>query len=96
MVSVRLFFVGKDKGLVLNKTNFNVIADITGEADSDDWPGKRITLYATKVDYQGRRVDAIRVDDPPKDEDKPRRAAPAPAPAPEPEHDDVFLDEPPF
>lgn len=61
-----VFFQGKDKGLVLNKTNFNAIADITGEADSDDWGGARITLYATKVDYQGKRVEAIRVDDPPK------------------------------
>lgn len=77
-----VFFAGKDKGLVLNKTNFNAIADITGEDDSDDWGGKRITLYATKVDYQGKRVEAIRVDDPPKGE------ARRPEPEPEPEiHD---------
>jgi hypothetical protein len=89
-----VFFQGKDKGLVLNKTNFNTIADITGEEDSDDWAGKRITLYATKTEYQGKRVDAIRVDDTPKDEDKPRRATPAPAP--EPDHDAFGDDEPPF
>ncbi len=84
-----VFFVGKDKGVVLNKTNFNAIADITGEADSDDWAGKRITLYTAKVDYQGKRVEAIRVDDPPKD------AAPARRPEPEPV-DDFIGDEPPF
>lgn len=87
-----VFFQGKDKGLVLNKTNFNAIADITGEEDSDDWGGKRITLYATKVDYQGKRVEAIRVDDPPKD----ARREPEPEPEPEPELGPDFDDEIPF
>ena len=56
-----LHFVGKDRGLVLNKTNANMIAEVLGSDETDDWEGKTITLYATKVDYQGRRVDAIRV-----------------------------------
>jgi hypothetical protein len=59
-----LSFVGKDKGLVLNKTNANMIAEITGSEETDDWKGQAIVLYPTKTDFQGKRVDAIRVDYP--------------------------------
>lgn len=55
-----LFFQGKDKGLVLNKTNSNNIAMIYGD-DTDDWAGRELILYPTMVDYQGRSVPAIRV-----------------------------------
>lgn len=60
-----LHFVGKEKGLVLNKTNGNRITEAVGSDETDAWEGWQITLYATKVDYQGQRVDAIRVDDRP-------------------------------
>lgn len=58
-------FVGKDKSLVLNKTNANRIAEHSSSDEMDDWAGWTVTLYACKVDYQGKRVDAIRVDDRP-------------------------------
>lgn len=67
-----VYFKGKDKGVVLNVTNANMIAEIAGTEETDEWLGKQIVLYSTKVDFQGRRVDAIRVDYPP---------APATAPA---------------
>lgn len=60
-----LHFVGKDKSLVLNKTNANRIVEATGSDETDDWQGWSIVLYPCKVDYQGKRVDAIRVDDRP-------------------------------
>ena len=59
------FFKGKEKGLVLNVTNCNQITGMTGTEEMDEWIGQRVTLYATKVDFQGKRVDAIRVEDPP-------------------------------
>jgi hypothetical protein len=68
-----LYFQGKEKGLVLNKTNANSIQDIWGP-NTDVWEGKEITLYPTRVDYQGKRVDAIRVQVTP-----PVRQQPAPA-----------------
>ncbi len=40
-----LYFKGLDKGLVLNKTNWDRIEAQHGE-ESDNWPGKRITLFA--------------------------------------------------
>jgi hypothetical protein len=55
-----LSFKGKEKRLVLNKTNANTIAALIGD-DTDDWNGKEIKLYAALVDFQGRQVSAIRV-----------------------------------
>ena len=55
-----LYFEGKQRGLVLNKTNGVTIVDSYGD-DMNEWIGKSITLFPTKVDFQGRRVDAIRV-----------------------------------
>lgn len=60
------FFAGKQKGLVLNKTNWNNIVKITGFEDSDDWTGAQVTLYETMVDFQGESVPAVRVKGPPK------------------------------
>jgi hypothetical protein len=66
-----LFFVGKEKGMVLNKTNANKIAEIFGD-DTDDWKGGEIVLFESQVDYQGKTVAAIRV------KVAPRKAKPAP------------------
>lgn len=56
-------FRGQEKQLVCNKTNWNAIVDITGEDDSDAWAGHKIRLVVAKVDFQGKRVPAIRVED---------------------------------
>jgi hypothetical protein len=69
-----VYFNNSEKGLVLNKTNANTIADILGSEDTDDWPGKRIKLITAKVEYQGKRVPAIRVEE----ADANGHAAPAP------------------
>jgi hypothetical protein len=55
-----LFFQGKDRGLVLNKTNANNIAAAHGD-DTDDWTGKEIVLFPAMTDYQGKTVPCIRV-----------------------------------
>jgi hypothetical protein len=79
-----LFFQGKDRGLVLNKTNAAMIAEIAGSEETDEWKGVRIVLYPTKTDFQGKRVDAIRVDYP-----ENASARPKPAPAPVADDDDL-------
>lgn len=61
-----LYFKGKDRGLVLNKTNAATIVEITGSDDTDDWHGHPIVLFPSKTEFQGKRVPCIRVDDPPK------------------------------
>lgn len=68
-------FVGKDRGLVLNRTNWTILEDVCGSTDSDDWAGYTVTLYTTKVDFQGKRVPAIRVGDQPGDTTAPARAS---------------------
>ncbi len=55
-----LYFVGKDKGMVLNKTNANNIATIYGD-ETDDWHDQEIVLFEAMVDFQGKTVPAIRV-----------------------------------
>lgn len=59
-----VYFQGKDKGLVLNKTNANKITEIAGTDETDNWRGVQIALFSTMVDYQGKPVAAIRVDYP--------------------------------
>jgi hypothetical protein len=48
------------KPLVLNKTNFLLIAAACGE-NTDAWPGKRIVLYPDMVSFKGQVQEAIRV-----------------------------------
>ena len=76
-----LHFRGKNRGVVLNKTNANAIWAINGSDDTDDWPGTTIVLYPSKTEFQGKRVDCIRIDPP----DSRPSLRPAPRPAPEPE-----------
>jgi hypothetical protein len=60
-----LYFEGKDKGLVLNKTNSRKIAEMFGD-DTDDWTGQQIALFEAMVEFQGDTVAAIRVKAPPR------------------------------
>lgn len=55
-----LYYEGEEKGIVLNKTNATNIAKLYGN-ETDDWPGKRVMLGTTYVDFQGQSVEAIRV-----------------------------------
>jgi arabinogalactan endo-1,4-beta-galactosidase len=55
-----LYFKGKDKGLVLNKTNANTISDDYGD-DTEDWYDQSIILFSVMVDFQGKVGPAIRV-----------------------------------
>ena len=56
-----IYFHGAQKGLVLNKTNAQMIAHITGSFDTDEWANKMIYLHSEPVSFQGRIVDSIRV-----------------------------------
>ena len=84
-------FAGKDKMLVVNKTNANIISEVLGTDETDEWEGRQIRLYATKTEFQGKRVPCIRVDD------QPVKVAPKPKPKPvepEPEGDEFGEDAP--
>lgn len=66
-----LYFDKATKGMVVNRTNGMIIAHLYGP-ETDDWAGKRITLYAAKVKAFGSWHDAIRVK-----EQRPPAAAPS-------------------
>lgn len=54
-------FGGKNgKGLVVNATNWDIIAKMHGD-DDDDWSGKKISLTVEDVNFQGKMVPSIRV-----------------------------------
>lgn len=55
-----LYFQGKKKGLVLNKTNATKLSAAYGD-ESDDWDGKEAVLYPDSTQFQGRMVDCIRI-----------------------------------
>ena len=80
-----IYFQGKEKGLVCNRTNADRIAYMYSP-DTDGWIGKEITLYADMVTFQGRTMEALRVK-PPKKYNAAKPAAPPPAT--EPFADDV-------
>lgn len=67
-----LYFLRIEKGLVMNKTNAEIIGDAYGD-DTDAWVGKEVLLVTEKVTAFGKTAPAIRVRVP--------RAAPAKAAA---------------
>lgn len=56
-----LYFKGKDKGLILNKTNANKITEIVGSALTEDWAGQDVRLYPSVTTFSGEEVECIRV-----------------------------------
>lgn len=50
------------KPMVLNSTNAQLIAHVTGSEETDDWTGKKITLYNDpSVSFGGKLTGGIRV-----------------------------------
>lgn len=55
-----LHFINEQRGMVVNKTNANTLAYALGD-DSEQWRGREIVLYPTRVDFAGKPTDTIRV-----------------------------------
>jgi hypothetical protein len=55
-----LRFVGQEKGLVLNKTNGNMLCKLYGD-DTDDWVGRLVQLTSMTTEFSGKVVDCIRL-----------------------------------
>lgn len=69
-----MYFMGKQKGLVLNKTNADTCRLAFGSDETEEWHGKSIVIYPATTNFQGRTVPCLRlrvpaeaagVDDPP-------------------------------
>ena len=57
-----IYFEGKEKPLICNKTNAKAIAHLTGSDYIEDWVGVVIRLVVKEVRAFGDVVDAVRVD----------------------------------
>lgn len=58
-----VYFAGKQKGLVANKTNAMIIASAYGP-ETDAWEGAEIDLYPGKTQFNGQMVDCLKVEVP--------------------------------
>ena len=55
-----LNFAEMDKVLPLNMTNARTVADLYG-GDTDAWVNRQIMLFTMPTDFQGKKVQAIRL-----------------------------------
>lgn len=55
-----VYFQGKEKGLVLNKTNATAISALYGP-ESGSWAGQSVVLFTIWTEYQGKPVQGLRV-----------------------------------
>lgn len=96
-----IYFDGKEKGVVLNKTNAKKITELVGSPETDEWAGFRIRLFATTTEFGGETVECIRVKAVKDSKSKPvGKSKPAPKPTPPveaaAETDELTDDEIPF
>ncbi len=56
-----VYFKKTKKCLILNRTNWDSICDITGKDDMDDWPGQRIELYSKMQEVRSEMKNCVRV-----------------------------------
>ncbi len=66
-----IYFEGEEKGMIINKTNFQLIVKAIGQGNTDHWAGHQITIYPTEVQFGKDMVEAIRV------KSRPARTAPS-------------------
>lgn len=70
-----LYFVNKNKGAVLNKTNLLALSAAFGD-EMLGWPNRQVELYSETVLFQGQHVQGLRM--------RPIAAQPAYRPPPPP------------
>jgi hypothetical protein len=60
-----LFFNGTRKGLVLNMSQGDVLAELTNSDDPEEWIGQTVELYVDdSVAYAGKKVGGVRLREP--------------------------------
>jgi hypothetical protein len=70
-------FAKQTKALVMNRTNYESIAEILGDGNTDSWAGRVIILYSDKTTYAGKMTPCVRV----KKYEKPAAVTAKPQPA---------------
>lgn len=57
-----LLFEEEDRALIMNKTNWEALANILGSSDSDNWVGKKATFYRDpSVRFGSKVVGGVKV-----------------------------------
>ncbi len=56
-----LTFVDTERKLILNGTNWDLICEVTGCTDSQEWRGHKIELFQDRTQLGAQRVDCVRV-----------------------------------
>lgn len=69
-------FSETEKKFILNKTNLGTLVSLYGD-ETDDWVGKRVTLFTAPAVFEGKTVQSIRIRN-----RTSKSKAPAPAPRP--------------
>ena len=87
-----LYFKSQDKQLILNGSNWDLIAAALKQDDSDNWIGMPIELYPTQTQFGKKMVDCIRV----RRHRSVAQAMPALSPKTAPRDDDNLNDDIPF
>lgn len=80
-------FAGKDKGLVLNRTNADTLNEIFGTDDYDEWQGI-VVLFPDTTKFGGKTVPCVRI--------RSNNGASAPPPPPPVDPEPVTDDDIPF
>lgn len=55
-----LYFQGKEKGLVMNKTNSAIVKSAYG-VETEAWEGKPVILVSTQTMFKGQEVPCLRL-----------------------------------
>lgn len=53
-------FVGKQKGMICNRTNSMTLAEVWGP-ETDNWIGGNVEIFSMKVPFQGKLTDGLRL-----------------------------------
>jgi hypothetical protein len=56
-----VYFVGKTKGLLLNKTNADALAAAAGSPMTEQWIGLKVRLVATTATFGSQTFDVVRI-----------------------------------
>lgn len=56
-----IHFVEDKKPMILNATNSKAISEAHGSSKVEDWEGKKVAIYKTKVTAFGGTTDALRI-----------------------------------
>jgi hypothetical protein len=92
-----LYFEELEKPMILNSTNGQLIAKITGSEETDNWTGKQIVLYhEPNISFAGRLVGGIRVRAPKSGFKPPAPKGSAAAMETQPQEGDPDFSEEPF